>query len=127
MAAPSALRTRDFLWALGVILSRGVSEDGAGGTGLVPYLDFANHGETCSSGLGGGETASCERGFDAATGSHVLRALRDVAPGESQPRTIARDLGGPQITFFEPLFVYLFLSGRRERDAACGGLALNLN
>lgn len=125
MAAPSALRTRDFLWALGVILSRGVSEDGAGGTGLVPYLDFANHGETCSSGLGGGETASCERGFDAATGSHVLRALRDVAPGKNQPRTIAGDLDDPQMVSLEPLSVYLILSGRRERNTACGGLTLN--
>ncbi|CAM9340518.1 unnamed protein product, partial [Ectocarpus sp. 4 AP-2014] len=83
-ASPSASTTRDFLWALGVILSRGVSEEGAGGVGLVPYLDFANHGD---GGRGGGVAlgdggASCERGFDAATGRHVLRALRDIAPGE---------------------------------------------
>ncbi|CAB1096230.1 unnamed protein product [Ectocarpus sp. CCAP 1310/34] len=82
--SPSASTTRDFLWALGVILSRGVSEEGAGGVGLVPYLDFANHGD---GGKGGGVAlgdggASCERGFDAATGRHVLRALRDIAPGE---------------------------------------------
>ncbi|CAM9867800.1 unnamed protein product [Ectocarpus sp. 8 AP-2014] len=83
-ASPSASTTRDFLWALGVILSRGVSEEGAGGVGLVPYLDFANHGD---GGRGGGVAlgdggASCERGFDPATGRHVLRALRDIAPGE---------------------------------------------
>eukprot|EP00903_Cladosiphon_okamuranus_P009215 g8799.t1 len=82
---PSASSTRDFLWALGTILSRGVSEDGAGGTGLVPYLDFANHGDACPKGRSGGGgrgRASCERGFDPATGSHYLRALRDIAPGE---------------------------------------------
>lgn len=81
---PSASSTRDFLWALGTILSRGVSEDGAGGTGLVPYLDFANHGDAYSKGPsdgGGAERASCERGFDPATGSHYLRTLRDIAPG----------------------------------------------
>ena len=87
-ATPSAASTRDFLWALGVILSRAVQEEGAGGAGLVPYLDFANHGDRIVSvnggaRLGGGqeEVASCERGFDPATGSHFLRALRDVLPG----------------------------------------------
>lgn len=78
--SPSAASTRDFLRALGVILSRGVSEDGAGGTGLVPYLDFANHGEAGKNSGEGGK-ASCERGFDAATGTHFLRALRDIPPG----------------------------------------------
>ncbi|CAM9163333.1 unnamed protein product, partial [Hapterophycus canaliculatus] len=82
--APSASSTRDFLWAMGVILSRGVSEDAAGGTGLVPYLDFANHGDGPARLDGGGwnSRASCERGFDASTGNHVLRALRDIEPGE---------------------------------------------
>lgn len=76
---PSAASTRDFLWALGIILSRGVSEDGAGGTGLVPYLDLTNHGDD---GRGEGKgRASCERGFDEATGSHFLRTLREVEPG----------------------------------------------
>lgn len=70
---PIATSRRDFLWALGVILSRGVSADAAGGTGLVPYLDFANHG--------GGHNASCERGFDTQSGCHFLRAVKDVHPG----------------------------------------------
>ena len=81
---PTATSPRDFLWALGVILSRGVSEDAAGGTGLVPYLDFANHG--------GGHNASCERGFDAQSGCHFLRAVRDVHPGNVEFLLLHRNL-----------------------------------
>ncbi|CAM9144351.1 unnamed protein product [Ectocarpus sp. 6 AP-2014] len=118
-ASPSASTTRDFLWALGVILSRGVSEEGAGGVGLVPYLDFANHGdggrgEGVSLGDGG---ASCERGFDPATGRHVLRALRDIAPGEE----LLIDYGSAAKGAYRFARTYGFVNFRHTTGGGGGG------
>ncbi|CAM9312235.1 unnamed protein product [Ectocarpus sp. 12 AP-2014] len=118
-ASPSASTTRDFLWALGVILSRGVSEEGAGGVGLVPYLDFANHGDGGRGGsvaLGDGG-ASCERGFDAATGRHVLRALRDIAPGEE----LLIDYGSAAKGAYRFARTYGFVNFRHTTGGGGGG------
>lgn len=77
--------SRDFLWALGAILSRGISEDAAGGTGLVPFLDFANHAGDREKTADGSRTGvvSCERGFDVKSGCHFLRTVKEVRPGDA--------------------------------------------
>lgn len=72
--APRGVFTRDAAaWGVGLLLSRSVRLDSAGGdTVLVPFLDFANHGVT----------SDCYIDLDAASGRVGVRLDRAYAPGE---------------------------------------------
>jgi hypothetical protein len=73
-ACPHGMFTRDSVrWAVGVLLSRSVRLDSAGGeTVLVPFADFANHSVD----------ADCFLDFDAGSGAVGVRLDRGYAPGE---------------------------------------------
>lgn len=89
---------QEFKWAIGMVLSRGLS----GGNipfSLVPFLDFANHGDnsvlsktntTSSPSSPSGATnkptpttVNCRHTYDNKEDNYLLLADRDIQPGES--------------------------------------------